>query len=67
MSRSIERPNVRVAPGYKSRKRGFSVNRAPWGYTVEWYDGKGTYVSAEPQSWWRLPLVLFAMWWEVRK
>jgi len=50
-----------------SKKRGFSLYRAPWGYTVEWYDGEGTYLEMEARNWWLLPSAYLRLWWEVRR
>lgn len=48
-------------------KRGFSFNRTSWGYTIEWYDGRGTYVEADGFSWLSLPWRFLLLWWEVRR
>lgn len=50
-----------------NKKRGFSFFRAPWGWDIEWYDGKGTYLVSEEHKWWWLPIAFVLLWWEARR
>ncbi|UZV39758.1 hypothetical protein [Xanthomonas phage NED111] len=59
----VPRSNVRVAPGYKKRKRGFKINRAftKGNFCVQWYDGKATYWERYV-PWYEVPLAMFQIW-----
>lgn len=48
-----------------SRKKGYSIHRASWGYELEWYDGRGTYCYNDARHWWGVPFRFVQLWLEV--
>lgn len=43
------------------------IEKNPHGWNVEWYDGKGTYTSADGLKAYQIPFALVWVWWEVRR
>lgn len=48
-------------------RRGYSLRRNTWGWDIEWYDGKGTYVTCDDLRWYEVPFGFLRLWLEVRR
>lgn len=49
-----------------SKKR-LTIKHRPWGWVVEWYDGKGAYFEVDELKVYQIPFALVRLWWEVHR
>lgn len=45
----------------------YTISKHPWGWDIEWYDGKGTYIGVDELRWWQILPAFIGLWREVRR